>query len=67
MTFQIQTCCNTAKGILFRIGGEENVPVEDNEKTLADLYARIQSTVKLLKAAKKEKFVGPVRSYFRPH
>lgn len=37
--------------------------MEDNEKTFAELYARIEKTVKLLRAAKKEKFVGPV-SFF---
>ncbi|EME81040.1 uncharacterized protein MYCFIDRAFT_86443 [Pseudocercospora fijiensis CIRAD86] len=59
LTFQIQTCSDTAKGILFRIGGEENTPMEDNEKSLADLYARIDATVKILRAAKKEKFSAP--------
>ncbi|KAM3415872.1 hypothetical protein BST61_g9374 [Cercospora zeina] len=57
LTFQIQTCCNTAKAVLPRIGGETPVSVEDNEKTFADFYARIDSTVRLLRAAKQENFI----------
>ena len=60
LTFQVQTCSNTAKGILFRVGREENTPMEDNEKSFADLYSRIDATVKILRAAKKEKFSAPV-------
>ncbi|KAF2212301.1 hypothetical protein CERZMDRAFT_59199 [Cercospora zeae-maydis SCOH1-5] len=59
LTFQIYSCCNTAKAVLPRIGGEEPVSVEDNQKTFAEVYARIDSTVKLLRAAKKEKFIAP--------
>ncbi|KXT17811.1 hypothetical protein AC579_5343 [Pseudocercospora musae] len=59
LTFQVQTCSNTAKGILFRVGGEENTPMEDDEKSFADLYSRIDATVKILRAAKKEKFSAP--------
>lgn len=60
LPFQIQTCSNTSKGILFRVGGMENVPMDDNEKTFEDLYKRIDRTVEMLKGAKREKFVAPV-------
>jgi hypothetical protein len=61
LPFQIQACCNGSKAILSRIGGEEPVVVADNETTFAELYARLESTIGLLRAAKKEKFMGPVR------
>lgn len=66
LTFQIHTCCNSAKAVLPRIGGETAVSADDNEKTFAEFYARIDSTIALLRAAKKEKFVGPVSLPFLP-
>lgn len=63
LPFQVQTACNMAKGVLFRIGGQENTPMDDNEETFAQLYARIDKTVELLKTAKKEKFAKPVRRF----
>lgn len=62
LTFQIQSCCNTSKAVLPRIGGEEAVSVEDNETTLSQLLARLESTIKILRSAKKDKFLAPVRS-----
>lgn len=62
LTFQIQSCCNTSKAVLPRIGGEEPVSVEDNETTLSQLLARLESTIKILRSAKKDKFLAPVRS-----
>ncbi|PPJ58945.1 hypothetical protein CBER1_04099 [Cercospora berteroae] len=59
LSFQLHTCCNSAKAVLPRIGGETAVSADDNEKTFAEFYARIESTIELLRAAKKEKFVGP--------
>ncbi|USW56516.1 hypothetical protein Slin15195_G098350 [Septoria linicola] len=38
---------------------EEAQPVEDNEKTFAEFAERIDATIKILRAAKKEKFVVP--------
>lgn len=61
LTFQIQSCCNTSKAVLPRIGGEEAVSVEDNETTLSQLLARLESTIKILRSAKKDKFLAPVR------
>src|SRR5438874_5921978 len=44
-TRQVQIACDTAKGAVARLAGVE-IPVhEDNEKTLADLKARIAKTI----------------------
>lgn len=60
LTRQVQFATDSAKGILFRVGGEEAVPMEDNEKTFAELYERIEKVLTLLRAAKREKFVDAV-------
>src|ERR1039458_2037856 len=45
MTKQVQIACDTAKGAVARLAGVE-IPVnEDNEKTLAELKARIAKTI----------------------
>ena len=45
MTKQVQIACDAAKGVVARLAGIE-VPVhEDNEKTLADLKARVAKTI----------------------
>ncbi|KAK4498506.1 hypothetical protein PRZ48_011164 [Zasmidium cellare] len=59
LTFQIQSASNTAKGILHRIGGSEETPIKDDETTFPELYARVEKTIALLKAANKETFVDP--------
>lgn len=45
MTAQVQIACDTAKSVLGRLAGVEVPAYEDNEKTLADLKARIAKTV----------------------
>jgi hypothetical protein len=45
MTTQVQIACDTAKGVVARLAGVEIPVFEDNEKTLADLKARIAKTV----------------------
>ena len=45
MTSQVQIACDTAKGVVARLAGVENPVYEDNEKTLADLKARIAKTI----------------------
>jgi hypothetical protein len=45
MTTQVQIACDAAKGVVARLAGVE-IPVhKDDEKTLADLKARIAKTV----------------------
>lgn len=60
LTRQIQFATDSAKGILFRVGGEEEVKMEDNEKTFGELYERIEKVLKLLREAKREKFIDEV-------
>jgi hypothetical protein len=57
LSFQIQTACNTAKNTLSRMGVELPA-VADDEKTLADLQARLAATVKLLEGVKSAQVDG---------
>ena len=45
MSTQVQIACDTAKGVVARLAGVEIPAYEDNEKTLADLKARIAKTI----------------------
>jgi hypothetical protein len=45
MTKQVQIACDTAKGVVARLAGMDIPVYEDNEKTLADMKARIAKTV----------------------
>ncbi len=45
MTTQVQIACDTVKGVVARLAGVEIPVYEDNEKTLADLKARIAKTI----------------------
>ena len=45
MTTQVQIACDAAKGVVARLAGVEIPAYEDNEKTLADLKARIAKTI----------------------
>ena len=45
MTTQVQIACDTAKGVVARLAGIEIPAYEDNEKTLADLKARVARTI----------------------
>lgn len=57
-TFQVQTICNGAKNFVTRVTGAELPKVEDNEKTFAELHARIASTVDMIKSVKPEQLEG---------
>ena len=50
MTAQVQIACDTAKGVVARLAGVEIPVYEDNEKTLADLKARIAKTIAFLQS-----------------
>jgi len=58
LSFQIQTCSNTAKNSIARITKAELPKWEDDEKTLDDLYARINKTIELLKSVDAKTFEG---------
>lgn len=58
LTAQIQRASDTAKGVVTRIGGAENVAMADEEATIADLKARIAKTIAVLKSADRAAFDG---------
>jgi uncharacterized protein len=45
MTAQVQIACDAAKGVVARLAGVAIPAFEDNEKTLAELKARVAKTV----------------------
>jgi hypothetical protein len=49
-TKQVQIACDTAKGVVARLAGIEIPVFEDNEKTLAELRARITKTQAFLQS-----------------
>lgn len=58
MTKQVQLACDTAKGVVARLAGVE-IPVhEDNEKTLAELKARIAKTAAFIQTMKPAQIDG---------
>lgn len=48
LPYQVQSCCNTAKFLATRVGGMENIVIEDNETTFDELQARITRTTEIL-------------------
>lgn len=55
---QVQIATDNAKGAAARLSGKENPKFEDNEKTLEELYARIDKTIAFLETFKQEDFDG---------
>ena len=45
LTSQVQIACDTAKGLVARLAGVDIPAFEDNEKTVAELKARIAKTI----------------------
>ena len=45
MATQVQIACDTAKGVVARLAGVDIPAFEDNEKTLAELKARVAKTI----------------------
>jgi hypothetical protein len=58
MTAQVQIACDAAKGVVARLAGMEIPAYEDNEKTLADLKARIGKTIAFIRTVKPEQIDG---------
>jgi len=58
LTRQIQIACDTAKFGAARLSGVTAPTHEDTEKTLAELQARIKSTISFLESLKPEQFNG---------
>lgn len=55
---QIQIACDFAKGAAARLGGQEVPSWADEEKTIADLKARIAKTAAFMNAIPAESFKG---------
>ena len=55
---QVQIACDNAKGGAARLAEIEIPKFEDNEKTVEELKARIDKTVKFLKTIKPEQVIG---------
>lgn len=55
---QIQIVCDNAKGTCSRLTGQDAPVFEDKEASIAELNARIDSTISYLKTIKPEMFSG---------
>ena len=58
MTRQVQIASDTAKGVVARLAGVEIPVYEDNERSLADLKARIAKTVAFIQTIGAEQVDG---------
>ena len=50
LTTQVQIACDAAKGVVARLAGVDAPVYEDNEKTIADLKARITKTIAFIQS-----------------
>jgi hypothetical protein len=55
---QVQISCDNAKGAVARLAGIDPPKHEDNEKTLAELKARIGKTLDFIATVKADQFAG---------
>lgn len=55
---QIQRASDSAKGVMVRVGGVENVVMEDNETSFDDLKARVAKTIDFLKSVPADAING---------
>ena len=55
---QIQIACDNAKGSVARLAEIDIPAYEDNEKTVAELKARIDKTIAFIKTIKPEQIIG---------
>jgi len=58
MTAQVQIACDTAKGVVARLAGIPIPAYEDNEKTLAELKARVAKTIAFIQTVTAEQIDG---------
>nr|WP_295778292.1 DUF1993 domain-containing protein [Rhodoferax sp.] len=58
MSTQVQIACDTAKGVVARLSGVEAPVFEDNEKTIAELKARVAKTIAFIQTVPAEKIDG---------
>lgn len=55
---QVQRASDTAKGCVARLSGADNPGFADDEKSFADLYARIEKTVDFIKSVPASRIDG---------
>ena len=55
---QVQISCDNAKGAVARLAGMEVPKFEDNEKTIAELQARVDKTLEFVKSVPETAFSG---------
>ena len=55
---QVQVACDNGKGGAGRLAGVEAPKMEDSEKTVADLKARIEKTLEFMASIKPEQVIG---------
>ncbi|MES2584578.1 MAG: DUF1993 domain-containing protein [Pseudomonadota bacterium] len=58
MTTQVQIACDTAKGVVARLAGVDIPAFEDNEKTIAELKARVAKTIAFIQTFTPEQIDG---------
>jgi len=61
---QVQIACDLAKRFAERLTGAEVTSVEDNEKTFAELYERINNTIAFLETIKPDQIDGKEEKIF---
>ena len=58
LTSQVQIACDSAKGVVARLSGVEAPVFEDNEKTIAELKARVAKTIAYIQTVAADKIDG---------
>jgi len=58
LTSQVQIACDAAKGVVARLAGIDAPVFEDNEKTIADLKARIAKTIGFIQSVSPAQIDG---------
>ena len=58
MSTQVQIACDTAKGVVGRLAGVDIPVFEDNEKTLAELKARVAKTIAFIQTVSAAQIDG---------
>ncbi|KAH7162143.1 hypothetical protein B0J13DRAFT_517425 [Dactylonectria estremocensis] len=64
LAYQVRSCSNTSKFSLHRLGVPDMPVFEDDEKTFAELQARIKRTVEMLESADRSIVDGKVDEEF---
>ena len=58
LTTQVQIACDAAKGVVARLAGIDAPVFDDNEKTIADLKARIANTIAFIQSVSPAQIDG---------